>query len=208
LRFSPTAWAKLLYLRDRGPTEVGGFGIASTDDLLFVEDIQLVRQTCTTVSVAFDDASVAEFFDDQVDAGRKPEQFARVWIHTHPGESATPSHVDEGTFERVFGSCDWAVMFVLARRGETYCRLRYRSGPGGQFEIRTDVDFDRQFAGTDFEAWAREYKTTVEPAPQLAPFREGRLIGGTQAGASHELFDDLWWSFDSKNEEAFYDRPL
>jgi len=29
LRFSPTAWAKLLFLRDRGPTEVGGFGITS-----------------------------------------------------------------------------------------------------------------------------------------------------------------------------------
>ena len=27
LWFSPTAWAKLLYLRDLGDTEVGGFGI-------------------------------------------------------------------------------------------------------------------------------------------------------------------------------------
>ena len=30
LRFSPTAWAKLLYLRDFGRTEVGGFGIATS----------------------------------------------------------------------------------------------------------------------------------------------------------------------------------
>ena len=29
LRFSPTAWAKLLFLRDYGETEVGGFGIAA-----------------------------------------------------------------------------------------------------------------------------------------------------------------------------------
>ena len=27
LRFSPTAWAKLLYFRDRSDTEVGGFGV-------------------------------------------------------------------------------------------------------------------------------------------------------------------------------------
>jgi hypothetical protein len=33
LRFSPTAWGKLLYLRDRGGTEVGGFGIAPAADL-------------------------------------------------------------------------------------------------------------------------------------------------------------------------------
>src|SRR4051812_35743192 len=38
LRFSPTAWAKLLFLRDIGDTEVGGFGITPADDLLFVED--------------------------------------------------------------------------------------------------------------------------------------------------------------------------
>ena len=33
LRFSPTAWAKLLYLRDKSPNEVGGFGISAPDDL-------------------------------------------------------------------------------------------------------------------------------------------------------------------------------
>ena len=38
LRFSPTAWAKLLFLRDLGDTEVGGFGISAADDLLYVED--------------------------------------------------------------------------------------------------------------------------------------------------------------------------
>ena len=27
LRFTPYAWAKLLWLRDAGPTEIGGFGI-------------------------------------------------------------------------------------------------------------------------------------------------------------------------------------
>jgi hypothetical protein len=45
LRLTPTAWAKLVYLRDAGPTEIGGFGITPSDDLLLVEDIQLVRLT-------------------------------------------------------------------------------------------------------------------------------------------------------------------
>ena len=27
LRFSPAAWAKLLWLRDAGPTEIGGFAV-------------------------------------------------------------------------------------------------------------------------------------------------------------------------------------
>ena len=62
LRFTPIAWAKLLFLRDYGNTEVGGFGIAAEDDLLLVEDVQLVQQVCSWVSVTFDDASVADFF--------------------------------------------------------------------------------------------------------------------------------------------------
>jgi hypothetical protein len=71
--------AKLLFVRDRGSTEVGGFGITLSDDLLYVEDIRLVRQTCTAVSVAFDDTAVAEFFDEQIDTGLRPEQFGRIW---------------------------------------------------------------------------------------------------------------------------------
>jgi proteasome lid subunit RPN8/RPN11 len=163
LRFSPTAWSKLLYLRDSGTTEVGGFGIAPADDLLYLEDLRLVRQDCTAVFVAFDDKAVAEFFDEQVDAGRKPNEFARVWVHTHPGDSAEPSHVDEETFERVFGRCDWAVMFILAQGGQTYCRLRFWNGPGGEFEIHTEVDFRRRFPRTDFDGWAEEYAACVRP---------------------------------------------
>ena len=161
LRFSPTAWAKLLFLRDRGSTEVGGFGITPAHDLLYVEDIRLMRQRCTAVSVVFDDAAVADFFDDQIDAGRRPEQVGRIWVHTHPGDSAEPSNLDEETFDRVFGYCDWAVMFILARGGQIRCRLRFRAGPGGSFEIPVEIDFRREFAGTDPRAWKEEYAVTV-----------------------------------------------
>ena len=68
LKFTPTAWAKLLFLRDVGDTEVGGFGIcpSSTDNPILVEDIELVEQQCTWATVSFDDNSVADLFDDQV----------------------------------------------------------------------------------------------------------------------------------------------
>ena len=49
LRFSPTAWAKLLYFRDKSDNEVGGFGITKVDDLLFVTDFVTVKQEVTTV---------------------------------------------------------------------------------------------------------------------------------------------------------------
>src|SRR4051812_42770484 len=124
LRLTPYAWAKLVYLRDLGETEVGGFGVSRPGDLLLVEDVQLVRQQCSLVTVKFDDNSVADYFDGQVDQGRRPEQFARIWVHTHPGDSPYPSCTDEETFARCFGGSDWAVMLIVARGGESYARLR------------------------------------------------------------------------------------
>ncbi|WP_197997160.1 Mov34/MPN/PAD-1 family protein [Gimesia chilikensis] len=163
LRFSPYAWAKLIYLRDRGPTEVGGFGITEPDDPKFVQDIVLVEQTCTDITVAFDDTAVADFFDDQIDAGRHPEQFGRVWIHTHPGNSARPSQVDVETFARVFGNCDWAVMFILARNGATYAELKH-SGRSKAEKLSVGVDFKPQFAASNHSAWEDEYRQSVHEA--------------------------------------------
>lgn len=65
--------------------------LARPDDLLLLDELYLPRQQTTSVTVAFDDESVADFFEDQVAAGRSPEQFGRIWIHTHPGNCPRPS---------------------------------------------------------------------------------------------------------------------
>jgi hypothetical protein len=127
-----------------------------------VEDFLTVSQKVSCVSVAFDDAAVADLFEDQVDQGRKPEQFARIWLHTHPGDSPHPSSVDEATFSRVFGSCDWAIMFILARGGQTYARLRFNTGPGGQLLIPVSVDYLQPFPAADPDLWEAEYQAHVQ----------------------------------------------
>jgi proteasome lid subunit RPN8/RPN11 len=161
LRFSPTAWAKLVYMRDMTDNEVGGFGITKPNDLLFVTDFILVKQKVTVVSVSFDDSSVADFFENQVEQKRKPEQFARIWLHTHPGDSPNPSMTDEETFDRVFGTCDWSVMFILAQDGSSYARLHFKAGPGGDLKIPVYVDYGCQFDGSDFKSWTEQYKADV-----------------------------------------------
>ena len=147
----------MLFWRDLGDTEVGGFAISSPGDLLLVQDVHLVGQKCTGASVAFEDQAVADFFDRQVDQGRKPEEFARIWMHTHPGDPPTPSRVDEDTFGRVFGRADWALMFILAQGGQSYARLRFNVGPGGTTGIPVTVDYTQPFGATDHAAWAEEY---------------------------------------------------
>jgi proteasome lid subunit RPN8/RPN11 len=173
LRLTPYAWAKLLYLRDLWETEVGGFGVSRPEDLLLVDDVHLVRQACTAVSVKFDDQSVADYFDDQVDQGRSPEEFARIWIHTHPGDSPYPSCTDEETFARCFGSADWAVMFIAASGGQTYARLRLGSGPGGEFVLPVEIDFQQAFPAADPPAWEVEYVQMV--SEEIEPPRKPPL---------------------------------
>jgi proteasome lid subunit RPN8/RPN11 len=148
LRFTPYAWAKLLWLRDAGPTEIGGFGIAPSENPLLIEDLRLVNQVTTAVTVQFEDVAVADLFDDLVDAGLRPDQFARVWIHTHPGDSALPSSVDHETFERCFGSTDWAVMAILARGGENFASLRFHVGPGSTVPVPIQIAWEHPFSGT------------------------------------------------------------
>ena len=162
LRFSPYAWAKLLFFRDYGHTEIGGLGITPADDLLYVEDFVTVKQSASVAGVTFEDGAVGEFLDDQVDAGRQPAQVLRIWCHTHPGNSPEPSCVDEETFSRVFGSCDHAVMFILAQGGKSYARLRFNIGPGGDVSVPVEVDYSRPFEASDRESWEIEYHANVK----------------------------------------------
>lgn len=165
LRFTPYAWAKLHCFCHYGDTEIGGFGITAADDLLLIEDFVTVKQSVSVVTVAFDDEAVADFFEDQVDRGLKPQQFGRIWLHTHPGNCPNPSGTDEVTFDRVFGSCDWAVMFILARGGDTFARLRFNVGPGGDVEIPVVVDYAEPFTGSNETQWELEYAANIKPEP-------------------------------------------
>jgi proteasome lid subunit RPN8/RPN11 len=182
----------LLFLRDQGETEVGGFGVTSPDDPLRVVEFHLVGQECTPVTVAFDDQAVADFFDRQVDLGRQPAEFGRIWIHTHPGSSPRPSEVDEETFIRAFGRSDWAVMFIIARGGESYARLRFNVGPGGALEIPVSVDYGRPFDGSDEASWEREYQANVvHVSPMFIDddfFRSDRF----DDGLFQAQWDDVW----------------
>lgn len=121
------------------------------------------RQYCTEISVRFDDESLAEEFENLVEAGYAPRQFARIWLHTHPGDSPQPSGVDEETFFRKFGDPDWAVMGILARQGATYARLRWNAVPGFEIELPLEVDYRGEFSGSHGDDWSRQYQERVIP---------------------------------------------
>jgi hypothetical protein len=90
-------------------------------------------------------------------------------VHTHPATSAAPSSTDEETLARVFGKCTWAIMFILARGGQSFARLRFNVGPGGELLIPVEVDYSRPFAASDFGAWQAEYQANVRELKPKAP---------------------------------------
>lgn len=210
LRFSPTAWAKLVFLRDRGGTEIGGFALTPPENLLYVQEFLTVKQRTTPASISFDDDSVADLVEAQVDAGRKPEQFLRLWLHTHPGDCPQPSCIDENTFRRVFGRCDWAVMFILAQGGSSYCRLQFNTGPGGQMVIPVEVDYSRPFGSSDQTSWEAEYQANIQPGhwpwDQQFGLTSNRRGGRSQLAAMDpELLEELARMDPSEREAVLFD---
>ena len=224
LRFTPLAWMKLRTMRDVTNNEVGGFGITDADDLLLVKDFVIIEQTVSSASVEFDDETVSNFFEDQVVAGRKPEQFARIWLHTHPKWIHTPSSTDEETFARVFGRCDWAIMFILAKDEKTYARLRFNVGPGGHVEIPVAIDYNVDFPASDLEGWREdyadkvwEYKIPVTTSNVHTQTWYDERYGDTQSmfgfhGKTEPdpIEDDVYWDFHNQKwvKEADYEKML
>lgn len=192
LLFAPLAWLKLQWFCHLGNTEIGGFGITAKGDPLHVEDFRTVRQQTSPMTVAMDDEAVADFTDRCVDAGLPPHRFLRVWCHTHPDSSPLPSGVDEETFARVFGSCDWAVMFIISRTAETYARLSFHCGPGADVQLPVRIDWSAWPAALAdakvplanlLNEWHREFAENVQPISasisMFAPATMDPLVTGS-----------------------------
>ena len=161
LRFTPYAWAKLIYMRDKGKTEVAGYGITETKDPLLITNFILIKQECTSVSFDFNPEDGVEYMERMMDKGLMPWQYSNILIHTHPGDSPNPSGTDEDNFKGAFTHPHWAIMVIVADSGKTYCRLKLNVGPGVTKKLRVSIEYNVYFSGTDIESWEEEYKSNV-----------------------------------------------
>lgn len=165
LRFSPKAWAKFQWFRDRGDTEISGFGISKKEEPLYVVDFLTVLQKASSASIEFDDEALNKFLKHMVEEQEyHPSEVLRIWLHTHPGASASPSGTDMSTFRDVFGGSDWSLMVILAKGGECKAKVRFNVGPACEIELKTQVDLNPPFDGItqdDYEAWEKEYEKNI-----------------------------------------------
>lgn len=211
LRFSPKAWLKLQFLLHRADTEIGGFGVCrDADDPLKVTDFITVPQKASTAFVSFDDKGVADFTEDMVDQDLKPHQFLRIWIHTHPGESASPSGVDEQTFINSFGKCDWAVMAIAARGKEVTARLRFNVGPRADFEMAHEIcwsEMEKQ-ASEIAAGLAGEWAAEMDKNLKHDRFEARASTAWSRDGYAYSFDDDTRWAEWAASERSEHEEKV
>lgn len=170
LRFTLYAWRKLCFIRDLGDTEVSFFAVSRRGDLGLVVDVRMPYQTGSAAYTEFAEDKLNDFFEEMVSDGYHPEEFGRIWCHTHPGMSANPSGKDEQTFKDEFAQTNWAVMFILGKgsNAQTTCRLKYMNHPDlagvlgthTSKELTVDIDLLADCPAINQEArdaWTAEY---------------------------------------------------
>lgn len=124
--FHQEPWLKLCALSQEGYNELAGFGISAADDPLEIEDFVLVKHFATAATFEFCPDAMGKHMEDMAARGISPDRCLKIYIHTHPHESPTPSQTDWNEFEDFSENSDFTVMFIMARGGACHCTLRLR----------------------------------------------------------------------------------
>jgi hypothetical protein len=72
----------------------------------------------------------------------------------------------------------------VGRRNQTYARLSFNVGPGGQILIPAQVDYSHDFGPSDHGQWGAEYSTNV-----VAENRLGTLCRSSDEKAESDFRD-------------------
>lgn len=126
LVFTPACWCQLLWFLQNTPdTEVGCLGVTDdADNPLLVTRLFFIPQSVSSCTVEFEPDHLPIYQSERIDEGLQPFQYMRIWCHTHPGSSPAPSGTDWDTFDEVFGTASWAIMFIIAESGDISCHIR------------------------------------------------------------------------------------
>ncbi len=172
ITFHPFAWFKLQWFCHKGDTEIGGYGVAKDKDKpLYIHDLVIPKQECSGATTDLDMDDLSLRWETLIEEGLQSSQYAAIWIHTHPMDSAEPSGTDEETFKAFRNQ--WAVMFILSRTGKTYCRLKVQAPSLSDVtvtkQLTTQIDYQRwsedavklDLNGAT-EEWEKEYQENIK----------------------------------------------
>lgn len=176
LALSAAAWEKLKWFRDYKDVEVCCMGQSDPNDPLFINQLHFIPQYSTMASVEFDNDAQNNYAIDMSKRRLNPDNFMRVWIHTHPGNNTSPSGTDWSTFNDTFGPMEWSVMAILGKSDEFTCVFRV-----GDEMMNIPVAIHDPFT----QQWAEEYASAV-----LSPQKKTHSFLSPQA--SEAEWEEVW----------------
>ena len=176
LVFSPIAWAKIKWMMKKaGKMEISGFGISAEDSPFYIIDFQTVLQECDGTETLMDDDDLAKYQFRMAKAGIDPCRSMRIWIHSHPFSTNTPSPsgTDNKTLEEKTGAdSEWAIMVIMGKgRADPFIRLQLRNGlledEAIELEMDYEIDWSMVISKDTIEGWQKEYDKNIHEAPPV-----------------------------------------
>lgn len=223
LVLSVYAYLKWQYMCYSTPLEVSAYGFSrgtkSFADLLYIEDLIILRQECSTCFTNIDSDAILEYYDKLADKDIPLQQGTRVWFHTHPQMSAQPSSTDTDTFAETFDNPDWSIMAILSQTNDMTARLKLTT-EFAALEEDIDIKIDwssykrdlpkvAQFAAE----WEEDIKTKVRKMIQQQPnqLHVSNLSQLKEAVERNYNFDnaeewEAWEAEKAESIQAQYDR--
>lgn len=203
--FSPEAWEQLEWMCRKADTEIGFFGVADDPkDLFHITRLMMPKQECTSVTVAFDDDDINTKCCALYEEGLEPNQVLRHWIHTHPGNSATPSGTDWETLKDRFGDVDWCTMLILAKGGDFSAHLREKTP---WYPTATVAKIKHEIVGWEpDETWDQMLKDNVSK-PVATYYGAGaygtkyKSSGATWRYGSYSYSDENWYTTQNQSKK-------
>ena len=159
-KFSPTAYAKVVWLLRNVKDETAAMGIVDPNNKWRIIDIEIVEQESSACEVEL--LNLPDFALEMEQRGYDMEQCMRVWIHTHPGASCTPSNTDETTFDNLLSAYPYFGMIIFGRELDAYAKVGYRVGPPCNVEVKVKVDWDTNFVNVDFDQFKKDVEAKVK----------------------------------------------
>jgi len=183
LVFSPTAWAKIKWMMKKaGKLEISGFGISAEDNPLQVIDFQTILQECDTTETLMDNDDLAKYQYRMAKAGIDPCRSMRIWIHSHPfsTSSPSPSGTDEETLlEKTGADSEWAIMVIMGK-GDPYIRLQLRNGLLGDeaigLEMEYEIDWSMIVSKATIDLWETEFDLNIHEAAPIVVAHQTRAL--------------------------------
>ena len=145
---SPDVYQQMVYLANAHGTECGGFGISLDPENPFhISKIFMPKQEVGSASIEFDENDIDLYLRTMAeDEGLEFDQFFRLWVHTQPGASVTPSATDYECLYSLLGhirsketlvnalldeDCTldlepplpWMIMLIIAEKGQMSAQL-------------------------------------------------------------------------------------